>query len=215
MILMKAITMHDNQGVYELFNLIKQIPGSNVYCLNSNGVILWHNNSAVTDLRQNQQDLKGKTAFDFFSKETAEFCLECNREAIDSGNTIAKRSSFQLITGEIQEYFITRTPWSIVPGKVEGVIINSINIKDVVCQKIKDCYFNNQLDEMIFCQLQNFYFNSKQRLKEISLLTNLIISNQNNNEVNSLCLELENFAKTLLSYCDDILISKEKMIDAE
>ena len=110
-------------------NSMKEISGSNIYYKNTEGVILWHNNNAIHDLKLNQDNIIGKTAFDLFSPESAKFCLEDDLEVINTENIVSKQCSLQLTTGEIQEYFIIKTPWRVKSGKIGGIIVNAINMK--------------------------------------------------------------------------------------
>ena len=196
-----------NGDIYKLVNLMKEIPGSNINYKNTEGVILWHNNYAVQDLKVNQDNIIGKTASHIFSAESAKFCLEDDLEVINAGNIVCKQRSLQLITGEIQEYFITKTPWKVKSGQVGGIIVNAVNMRQTLCKQFETCYINNQQNKVLATQLQNLYFNFRQPLKEILLLSNIIMSQEVNDDSNSLCLELRNFAKTLLSDCDHVLMS--------
>lgn len=200
-------------NIYELFNLIKEIPNTSIYCKNVKGVILWHNNYIVNDLKINQSNLIGKTVFDILSPESAQICLEHDLEAMNSKNKVCKQQSIRLITGETKEYFTTIMPW-MVSEQVVGVIVNAINMNDTICQQFKTCYLDNQTNHILNVKLQDLYFNFKQPLKEILLLANLIILGNIDEKVKLLCEELREFAKTLLSDCDDILNSK-KIINSE
>ena len=196
-----------NSDIYQLLNLMKEIPGSSICYQNPEGIILWHNNYSVHDLKLTQNNIIGKTVFEIFSAETAKFCLEYNLDVINSGNVICEQHQLQLITGEIQKHFVTVTPWMIMPEQAGGVIVNSINM-ETICKQFKICYANNQQSEELASQLQNLYFNFKPMLKEILLLANLIMSWEIDSSIKDLCLQLRNFAKILLSDCDHILESK-------
>lgn len=197
----------DNVDVYQLVNLIKEIPGSNINCKNTEGIVLWHNNNVIKDLKLNRSSMIGTTVFDIFSAESAELCVKDDFEVVNSRNIVCKQRSLQLITGEFQEYFITKTPWMDKSGQVGGIILHAVNMRKTLCEQLESCYINNQENKFLAAQLQKLYFNFKQPLKEILLLANLVMSGEINNDSKSLCLELRNFAKTLLSDCDRILIS--------
>jgi hypothetical protein len=197
----------DNVDVYQLVNLIKEIPGSNINCKNTEGIVLWHNNNVIKDLKLNRSSMIGTTVFDIFSAESAELCVKDDFEVVNSRNIVCKQRSLQLITGEFQEYFITKTPWMDKSGQVGGIILHAVNMRKTLGEQLKSCYINNQENKFLAAQLQKLYFNFKQPLKEILLLANLVMSGEINNDSKSLCLELRNFAKTLLSDCDRILIS--------
>ena len=196
-----------NVDAYQLVNLIKEIPDSNVNCKNTEGIVLWHNNNVIKDLKLNRSSVIGKTVFDIFAAESAELCVEDDLEVISSGNIVCKQRSLQLINGEFQEYFITRTPWRDKSGQISGTILHAVNMRKTLCEQLESCYINNQENKFLAAQLQKLYFNFKQPLKEILLLANLVMSGEINNDSKSLCLELRNFAKTLLSDCDRILMS--------
>ena len=87
----------DNGNIYQLMNSMKEISGSNIYYKNTEGAILWHNNNAIHDLKLNQDNIIGKTAFDLFSPESAKFCLEDDLEVINTENIVSKQRSLQLI----------------------------------------------------------------------------------------------------------------------
>lgn len=204
----------ENSDIYQLINLTKEIPGSNICYQNTEGIILWNNNHLIHDLKRKTDNIIGKKVFDLFSSESAKLCWEEDLAVVNSRNMICKQQNLQLINGEMQEYFITRRPWMIAPDQVGGVIINAINIKQTLCKQFNTCYANNQLERILEVKLQKLYFNFKQPLKEIFLLTNLIMSGNINKDVKSLCVELKNFAKRLISYCNDILDSK-KIVNTE
>ena len=193
--------------ICQLLNLIKEVPGSNICYKNTEGIILWHNNYSVQDLKQNT-NINGKTAFNLFSPTAAQQCMEHDIEVIDTRSTVCKHQTLELITGDIQEYFIIKTPWlDASSGAVGGIILSATNISKPVCQQFKTCYAsNNQI-----AQLQNLYFNFKQPLKEILLLVNLIMSRKLDNNVKHLCLEIKNFATKLLSYCNQVFTPNENV----
>lgn len=192
----------DNDNIYQLMNSMKEMSGSNIYYKNNEGIILWHNNNVIHDLKLNQGNIIGKTDFDLFSPESAKLCLEDDLEVINTGNSVSKQCSLQLITGEIQEYFITKTLWKVKSGQVGGIIVNAINMRHTICKQLATCYINNQKNQYLDTQLQNLYFKFKQPLKEILLLANIIMSREINDDYISLCLELRDFVKRLLSDCD-------------
>lgn len=202
----------NNVDVSQLINLIKEIPGSNINCKNTEGIIFWHNNNVIKDLKLTRSSIIGKTAFDLFATESAELCLEDDLEVINSGNIVCKQRGLRLINGDHQEYFITKTPWRVAnSGQVGGVILHAVNMRKTLCEQFDSCYINNQENKALDAKLQKLYFNFKQPLKEILLLANLMMSGEISNDYKSLLLELRNFAKILLSDCDRIFISNRNV----
>lgn len=198
----------DNGAVYHLLDVMKEIPGSNIYYKDTSGVILWHNDHSVKDLMREKDDINGKTIFDLFCPETAKLDLEHDLDVISSGNMICKQVNAQLFNGTPRQYFVTKAPWRNSSGQIGGIIVNATNLKETVCQQFKTCHANNTLNSVLDVNLKDLHFNFKQSLKEMLLLANLIILGKTNKDTKSLCLELGNFAKRLLSDCDSILAAK-------
>lgn len=199
-----------------MLNLMKEISGSSIFYKNTEGIILWHNNYATYDLMLNTDELIGKTFADIFFVESVKQFHEDDLEVMAAAKVVCKQRRVHLLNGEIREYFITKTPLMIEPGKVSGIIDNAINMKSTLCRHFKSCYDNNRsYDKALDVQLKSIYFNIKQPLKEILLLANLIMCGKINDDVKSLCLELGCIAKTLLSDCDNILAPKKVFIDRQ
>ena len=201
----------DNDSIYQLVNSMKEMSGSNIYYKNIEGVILWHNNNVLHDLKLNKENVIGETEYDLFSPESAKFCLEDDLEVINTANVVSKQRSLQLINGEIQEYFIIKTPWRVSSGRIGGIIVNSINMRHTICKKLATCYIQNQKNQYLDTQLQKLYFKIKEPLKEILLLANLMVSREIDDDSILLCLELRGFAKRLLSDCEYVLMSNKNV----
>jgi hypothetical protein len=84
-------------------------------------------------------------------------------------------------------------------------------MRHTICKQLANCYINNQKNQYLDTQLQNLYFKFKKPLKEILLLANIIMSREINDDSISLCLELRNFAKRMLSDCEHVLMSNRNV----
>lgn len=49
----------DMGNMYQLMNSMKEISGSSIYYKDTEGVILWHNNNVIHDLKLNQYNIIG------------------------------------------------------------------------------------------------------------------------------------------------------------
>ena len=168
-------------------NHLNQFP-ANIYCKNTDGVIVWHNPHVIQDLNPKLgiDHLIGKTVNDFFCPQSAEECRNNDLEVINNSETLpihVKQEKLSLINLEVQNYLTITNPLVNSQGNISGIMIHAINIKNL--------HEKTLLEQRVH---GDYIF----MLKEILIITNLMKLTKINYELQQLSRELQRFAKKLL-----------------
>ena len=167
-------------------NHLNQFP-ANIYCKNTDGVIIWHNQYVIQDLKPKIgiKRLIGKTIDDFFCPHSAEECHDNDLEVLHNSETMpigVKQEKLSLINLEEQNYLTITNPLVNSQGKISGIMIHAVNIKNLHEQTL--------LDKQIY---RHYIF----MLKEILIITNLMKLTKINYELHQLSMEIQDVAKKL------------------
>jgi hypothetical protein len=166
---------------------LNQFP-CNIYCKNTDGVIIWHNPYVIQDLKPKIgiDHLIGKTINDLFCPQSAEECRNNDLEVLNNSATLpirVKQEKLSLINLEVQNYLTITNPLVNSQGTISGIMIHAINIKNLHEQTL--------LDKLVY---RNYIF----MLKEILIIINLMKLTKINYELQQLSGELQEFTKNLL-----------------
>lgn len=166
---------------------LNQFP-CNIYCKNTDGVIIWHNPYVIQDLKLKIgiDHLIGKTIDDLFCPQSAEECRNNDLEVLNNSATLpirVKQEKLSLINLEVQNYLTITNPLVNSQGTISGIMIHAINIKNLHEQTL--------LDKLVY---RNYIF----MLKEILIIINLMKVTKINYELQQLSGELQEFTKNLL-----------------
>lgn len=166
---------------------LNQFP-CNIYCKNTDGVIIWHNSYVIQDLKPKIgiEHLIGKTIDDLFCPQSAEECRSNDLEILNSSATTpirVKQEKLSLINLEVQNYLTITNPLVNPQGNISGIMIHAINIKNLHEQTL--------LDKRVH---HNYIF----MLKDMLIITNLMKLTKINYQLQQLSSELQEFATRLL-----------------
>lgn len=180
--------IHNNSHIYQLFNLVQSNLYTAVSYLNKEGYFLYCNQYAINTYKQ---DPRGKTLFDVFFYDCAASSFEDNLNIIysNSATSLYKNYEITLINGEKRQYFAIKTPWEVHPGYVGGLLVQVIDIDQLL--------YNDYLPK-----LQSLILNIKSTVEKILFLSCAEDGNQHKNNTN--VIELQIFARKLLTHCKKI-----------
>jgi PAS fold len=166
---------------------LNQLP-SNIYCKNTDGVIIWHNQYVIQDLKPKIgiDHLIGKTIDDLFCPQSAAVCRSNDLEILSDFETSpirVKQEKLSLINGEVQNYLTITNPLVNSQGSISGIMIHAININNLHEQKL--------LEQQIY---RDYIF----MLKEILIIINLMKLTEINYALQELSRELQEVTSNLL-----------------
>lgn len=160
----------------------------NIYCKDANGVIIWHNNSVVEELKPKIgiDNLVGKTIYDFLKQQSADQCRKDDILVLKNAAKDAVRVKLEklsLINSAIDNYLTFTNPLVSTAGNPVGVMISTINTKKLHAKEFMKKKSSNEYIDL---------------LKEILVIINLMQLTDDNFSKKELLSESKDVAKRLL-----------------
>ena len=206
---LNAIILKQRQVIYNLLTVIKELPGS-IYWKNKEGIYLGHNNFSKEEMQKLNlsSDITGKTDFDLFPYEVAKQYRQHDLNVMNSGQPFFKEEAISLPNGKQVVQISHKKPLRDENGNIIGVMGNTVDItqlKQIEKELIEEKENTTNIANSLVWLLHNVQFYFKRSLKEILLLTNIMLPGQDNPDQNILLTEVKDFIIMLLNDCEDLL----------
>lgn len=206
---LNTIILKQRQVIYNLLTVIKELPGS-IYWKNKEGTYLGHNNFSKEEMEKLNlsSNINGKTDFDLFPYEVAKQYRQHDLKVMNSGQPCFKEEALSLPNGKQVVQISHKKPLRDENGNIIGIMGNTIDITDLkqIEKELIDEKENNaNMANSLVWLLHNVQFYFQRSLKEVLLLTNIMLPGQDNSNQKSLLTEVKDFIIILLNDCEDLL----------
>lgn len=206
---LNGIVLKQHQVIYNLLTIIQELPGS-IYWKNKKGTYLGHNKFSKKEMEKLNlsTNIAGKTDFDLFPYEVATQYREHDLKVMSSGQPFFKEEAIHLPNGKQIVQISHKKPLRDEQGNIIGIIGNTIDITNVklIEQELMQAKENtSHMANSLVWLLHNLQFYFQKSLKEILLLTNIVLPAQNNPDQKTLLTEIKNLVTVLLHDCEELL----------